>query len=78
MVLIVIIESKQSTPISSRVTVNHSTFTGPISIAAISDSSSSHYWKTGQRSRPKVPAAIVAGTDASHQYRLQQQMIPLV
>ena len=41
MVLIVIGESKQSTPISSRVTDNHSTFTGPISIASISDSSSS-------------------------------------
>ena len=38
MVLIVIAESKQSTPISLRVTGNHSTFTGPISIASISDS----------------------------------------
>ena len=70
MILKVIAESKQSSPISSRVTGNHSTFTGPISIAAILDSSSSHYWKTGQRSRPKVPAAM-------HQYRLQWQLIPL-
>ena len=34
-----------------------------------------HYQKTGQRSRPKVPAAVAAGTQ--QQYRLQQQLIPL-
>ena len=38
MILIVIAEGKQSIPISSRVTGNHSTFTGPISIASNSDS----------------------------------------
>ena len=25
-----------------------------------------HYYKTGHRSRPKVPAAVAAGTDGTH------------
>ena len=27
--------------------------------------------------RPKVPAAVAAGTDGYHRYRLQQQLVPL-
>ena len=27
--------------------------------------------------RPKVPAAVATGTDATHQYRLQKQLVPL-
>ena len=26
---------------------------------------------------PKVPAAVAAGTDGTHRYRLQQQLVPL-
>ena len=36
-----------------------------------------HYKKTGQRSWPKVPAAVATGTNATHQYRLQKQLVPL-
>ena len=28
--------------------------------------------------RPKVPAAVAAGTDGYHRYRLQQQLVPMV
>jgi len=31
----------------------------------------------GQRSWPKVTDVVAAGTNATHQYRLQQQLVPL-
>ena len=41
------------------------------------DRSMSHYWKTNQKSRPKVPVYVATGTNTRHWYRLKHQPVLL-